>query len=337
MSASDRAKSRMERILRLHEQIDALKLDIRQVYAEEKADGGDKTAMGAAVSYIRKRDKEGSDLADREAMADVYVAAYDAPRTHTHTREVPSYSQSGLTYAKEKGRGDAGSSNGRTADFGSANAGSNPAPVTSLAGELTDDQESDQPHEADVPATAAVASDEKAAQDDVGATASSTNSPEGANDVPAQDGGGTALDASHGGKSNAARPASVDAHVNDGRLAGEVSVEAVTVVGDESGTLDYSKMDRATEGSFETGSEAAENARKAIPAGPEDGSVSHAGAGEIPATHSHSPAAIPLGAANSAGGAPSSPAPPARHSDEDIPAFLRRDEGRGYTKHEASA
>lgn len=92
MSASDSAKSRMERILRLHEQIDALKLDIRQVYAEEKADGGDKTAMGAAVSYIRKRDKEGSDLADREAMADVYVAAYDAPRTHTHAREA-SYSE----------------------------------------------------------------------------------------------------------------------------------------------------------------------------------------------------------------------------------------------------
>lgn len=96
MSASDSAKSRMERILRLHEQIDALKLDIRQVYAEEKADGGDKTAMGAAVSYIRKRDKEGSDLADREAMADVYVADYDAPRTHTHAREA--------SYSEAKGR-----------------------------------------------------------------------------------------------------------------------------------------------------------------------------------------------------------------------------------------
>lgn len=55
--------------------------------------------------------------------------------------------------------------------------------------------------------------------------------------------------------------------------------------------------------------------------------------------HSHSPAAIPLGAANSAGEAPSSsPASPARHSDDidlTIPAFLRRDEGRGYPKREA--
>ncbi|MDX0517352.1 DUF2312 domain-containing protein [Sinorhizobium medicae] len=45
------------------------------------------------------------------------------------------------------------------------------------------------------------------------------------------------------------------------------------------------EMDRATESSLETGSEAAENARKAVPE-TEDGSVSHAGAGESPATTS---------------------------------------------------
>lgn len=49
-----------------------------------------------------------------------------------------------------------------------------------------------------------------------------------------------------------------------------------------------SEMDRAMEGSFETGSVAAENARKAIPdvdlMPQEDGGVTHAGAGEIPAT-----------------------------------------------------
>ncbi len=49
-----------------------------------------------------------------------------------------------------------------------------------------------------------------------------------------------------------------------------------------------SEMDRAMEGSFETGSVAAENARKAIPdvglMPQEDGDVTHAGAGEIPAT-----------------------------------------------------
>lgn len=40
------------------------------------------------------------------------------------------------------------------------------------------------------------------------------------------------------------------------------------------------QMDRATEGSFETGSEAAEKGREAIPAGPEGADLSHAGADE---------------------------------------------------------
>jgi uncharacterized protein (UPF0335 family) len=44
------------------------------------------------------------------------------------------------------------------------------------------------------------------------------------------------------------------------------------------------EMDRATEGSFETGSVAAEKGRKAIPAGPEGVDLNHAGAGESPAT-----------------------------------------------------
>ncbi len=43
-------------------------------------------------------------------------------------------------------------------------------------------------------------------------------------------------------------------------------------------------MDRATEGSFETGCEAAEKGRKAIPAGPDGVDLNHAGAGESPAT-----------------------------------------------------
>jgi len=50
----------------------------------------------------------------------------------------------------------------------------------------------------------------------------------------------------------------------------------------------FNEMDRATEGSFETGSAAAENAREVSRQWPDDGSVSHAGAGESPATVSHS-------------------------------------------------
>lgn len=47
------------------------------------------------------------------------------------------------------------------------------------------------------------------------------------------------------------------------------------------------EMEGSTESSFETGREEADNARKAIPE-TEDGSVTHAGAGESPATRFYS-------------------------------------------------
>lgn len=85
------AKARMARILRLHEEIDAIKLDIRDIYAEEKADGGDKTAMGAAVSIIRKREKDAAKFDDQQGMVDVYLTAYlgsgTVVATHTHASE----------------------------------------------------------------------------------------------------------------------------------------------------------------------------------------------------------------------------------------------------------
>jgi hypothetical protein len=79
--------------------------------------------------------------------------------------------------------------------------------------------------------------------------------PETADDVPAQDGEGTALGESHGDKSNTARPVSVDTHVKGGRAAGQVVDEALTVDGDESGTVVNSGWNRdisqaPTDGSF---------------------------------------------------------------------------------------
>lgn len=55
-----------------------------------------------------------------------------------------------------------------------------------------------------------------------------------------------------------------------------------SVTGGESAAINH-EMDRATEGSFETGSAAAEKGREAIPAGPEGVDLTHAGAGESPA------------------------------------------------------
>lgn len=80
------AKQRMERILHLLTEIDEIKEDIRSIYAEEKADGGDKTAMGAAIAIIRKRAKLGADaIEERDSLVATYLAAHDA--SHTHARE----------------------------------------------------------------------------------------------------------------------------------------------------------------------------------------------------------------------------------------------------------
>ncbi len=169
--ATPSAKSRMERILRLQEQIDEIKADIRDIYAEEKADGGDKTAMGAAISYIRKRAKDKNAFDKREALAAVYINAFEASgtpvATHTHAPDVNlSYSQSGLSYAEEKGRG-------------------------------VDSQSQPVPADQHVAATAA--------QDDVGATASSTYSAH----KPAGD-----LAADKGDKGRGSFPAGGPAHSN---------------------------------------------------------------------------------------------------------------------------
>lgn len=80
-------KSIIERILRLHQEEDELKADRREIYAEAKANGYDKTALGAAVSLIRKKEKLGVDDFDqRDAMVALYVASYEGPaRVLTHT------------------------------------------------------------------------------------------------------------------------------------------------------------------------------------------------------------------------------------------------------------
>jgi len=80
-------KTIIERILRLHAEEDEIKADRREVYAEAKAHGYDKTALGAAVSLIRKKEKLGVDDFDqRDAMVALYVASYEGPaRVLTHT------------------------------------------------------------------------------------------------------------------------------------------------------------------------------------------------------------------------------------------------------------
>ncbi|RYF25250.1 MAG: DUF2312 domain-containing protein, partial [Comamonadaceae bacterium] len=76
-------KSIIERILRLHQEEDEIKADRREIYAEAKANGYDKTALGAAVSIIRKREKDAAGFEERNAIVDLYLSAFDGS-SHVH-------------------------------------------------------------------------------------------------------------------------------------------------------------------------------------------------------------------------------------------------------------
>lgn len=90
MSADLRLKGFIDRVLRLKEEQDTLAGDVREVYAEAKAEGYDKTAMGDLVSHLRKVEKKGADaVAEKQTVFDLYLDAYQRASgtpvaTHTH-------------------------------------------------------------------------------------------------------------------------------------------------------------------------------------------------------------------------------------------------------------
>jgi uncharacterized protein (UPF0335 family) len=88
MSAEAEIKQFIDRVLRLKEEQDTLSEDIREVYAEAKGRGYDKTAMGQVVAHLRKVDKLGSDaIAERETIFGMYLGAYEtgtSVATHRH-------------------------------------------------------------------------------------------------------------------------------------------------------------------------------------------------------------------------------------------------------------
>ncbi|MBV2144213.1 DUF2312 domain-containing protein [Falsochrobactrum sp. TDYN1] len=89
--SNSRLKSFTDRILRLKEEEDAIKDDIREVYAEMKGEGYDKTAAGQLVSYLRKVEKKGRDEIDNaNAIFDLYLNEYEngtALASHAHEKK----------------------------------------------------------------------------------------------------------------------------------------------------------------------------------------------------------------------------------------------------------
>lgn len=86
LESPEQFKALVNRILRLREEEDARKADVRDVYAEAKGLGYCKTTLGRLVAEIRAREKNGEKVDEAEAMLELYRSAYAAP-SHTHARE----------------------------------------------------------------------------------------------------------------------------------------------------------------------------------------------------------------------------------------------------------
>jgi uncharacterized protein (UPF0335 family) len=83
MTSDAQIKAFIDRILRLKEEQDTIGEDIRDIYAEAKSMGFDKTAMGNVVAHLRKVAKKGSDtVAEQGAIFDLYLCAYEGKSSH---------------------------------------------------------------------------------------------------------------------------------------------------------------------------------------------------------------------------------------------------------------
>jgi uncharacterized protein (UPF0335 family) len=84
--AAEELRQFIDRILRLKEDQDALSEDIRDIYAEAKARGYDKTAMGRVVTLLRARAKDAEKVSEQEAIVALYLDTYEAASSRTHAR-----------------------------------------------------------------------------------------------------------------------------------------------------------------------------------------------------------------------------------------------------------
>lgn len=87
ISQQDHFRSFIDRILRIKQEQDTLASDIREVYAEAKYCGYDKTIMGKVVAHLRKVDKDGEPrITEAAELFDAYLGAYRGTGTPLATR-----------------------------------------------------------------------------------------------------------------------------------------------------------------------------------------------------------------------------------------------------------
>ena len=83
--------SLIDRILRLREEADERMADVREIYAEAKGLGFDKTLMGKLVAELRKQAKDGDKAESDEAILDLYRQVYSRAHRREAASEAPSW------------------------------------------------------------------------------------------------------------------------------------------------------------------------------------------------------------------------------------------------------
>jgi|GEM_PF-1500889 len=88
--AQDQIKAFVDRILRMKEERKAIDADIREIYAEAKGSGFDKTVLGKLVNYVERRAADANAVMESESLFDLYLTAYDSavsrPHAHAYAR-----------------------------------------------------------------------------------------------------------------------------------------------------------------------------------------------------------------------------------------------------------
>lgn len=143
-NSAKQLRSIIDRILRLKDEQDAIGEDVKEIYAEAKSNGYDKTGLGNAVTLIRKRRKDPAAFAERESITELYLATYDGDgtevadkeRAHTHAPAIPPHdpktgeiTDNEIGAASQAGSALAAAAQPLTASAGQA-ADTSPAPIT---------------------------------------------------------------------------------------------------------------------------------------------------------------------------------------------------------------
>ena len=83
--AHGQLKAFIERLMRMREEAKAINSDIREIYAEAKAAGFDKTVLGKVVLYVERRAEKPEAVSEADTLFDLYLSAFDG--SHAHARE----------------------------------------------------------------------------------------------------------------------------------------------------------------------------------------------------------------------------------------------------------